>query len=72
MLAVVCTLHYRPIYKEIEQYCARRSTCFTGCIQNNFPDLECQQIPGIDLTYHGQYYDQLYFYPLREDTISYR
>jgi hypothetical protein len=70
MMAVVCLLHYKPIYIEIKEYCERRATCFTGCIQNNFPDLECQAEEGIDLTYRGQFYDKLYFYPAA-DTPSY-
>lgn len=70
MMAVVCLLHYKPIYIEIKEYCERRATCFTGCIQNNFPDLECQSVPGIDLNYRGQFYDKLYFYPAA-DTPSY-
>lgn len=62
MMAVVCVLHYKPIYLEIKEFCTRRATCFTGCIQNNFPDLECEANADIDLTYRGQYYDHLYFY----------
>jgi len=41
MLAVVCLLHYKPIYKDILHYCERRAACLTGCIQNTFPLLEC-------------------------------
>ena len=53
MLAAVCLLHYKPIYKEIKEFCDRRDTCFTGCIQSNFPNLECQPQPGLNLTYRG-------------------
>lgn len=66
MLAVVCLLHYRQIYKEIDQLCTRRAQCLTGCIQNTFPALECNVKENIDLTYRGQFYDKLYFYPYSE------
>ena len=71
MLAMVCLMHYQNIYKEVEDLCKRRSECFTGCIQNNFPNLECEASPDISLTYNNAFYDSLYFYPMREDSEIY-
>jgi len=71
MLAMVCVMHYQSIYKEVEDLCKRRSECFTGCIQNNFPKLECEALPDISLTYNNAFYDSLYFYPMREDSEIY-
>lgn len=68
MLAVVCLLHYKPIYKDIQNYCQRRAACLTGCIQDNFPQLDCESAPNIDLTYRGQFYDKLFFYPVASTT----
>ena len=45
-----------------------RNYCFSNCVNDNFPNLMCEN-QNITLTYRGNTYDKLFFYPKTNSTF---
>ena len=45
-----------------------RNYCFSNCVNDNFPDLMCEN-QNITLSYRGNTYDKMFFYPKTNSTF---
>ena len=70
-MAAVSFLRHDPLYKQIGDFCARRTECYAGCMRDNFPELRCD-IKNLVLEYNGVRYEQFFEYPdLQDDSFQF-
>lgn len=65
LITIITLLNYYPEYKDINERCFKRDVCYSNCVNDNFPDLRCENA-GLSLTYQGNVYSELYMYPTTE------
>ena len=66
LLTMITLMRYDAIYKTIYDYCEQRAECYSSCVRDNFPNMNCITIEDKELEYNGNKYSKFFFYPKPE------
>ena len=61
-IAIMCLMHAKGVYKDIDTFCGRRDSCFASCITSNFPTFNCVS-KEFEIDYDGNSYRKFFFFP---------
>ena len=60
-MAAVVLLRHNSLYTQISEYCERRTECYAGCTNDNFPFSSCVAQTN-EIEYNGVTYKDFFFY----------
>ena len=55
-------MHHLPVYKEIVKTCEQRDECYSTCVSDNFPYMDCERVK-LNLEFDGVTYSDFFVYP---------